>query len=236
MLTTLVGTSGFSYAAWKGSFYPPDIAADAMLSHYAQHFACVEINNTFYRMPRSDVLSRWAQQVPGDFRFAIKASRRITHQRRLRDARDNLAYLYGQLDALGDRLGAVLFQLPPQLRKDVARLDEFLRALPADGRAVIEFRHDSWFCDEVHARLATAGVASCTADHDPEDGTPSAPLWSTARWGYARLRRRRYTDDELAEWLARLREPELGWDRVFVFFMHEDPEPAARFERLASAG
>ncbi len=222
------GTSGFSYKEWKGSFYPEKLPANRMLEYYSQQLASVEINNTFYRLPRSEMLEKWASQVPEDFAFVLKASRRITHMKRLKDAGDPLDYLVTTaVGALGERLGPILFQLPPYLRKDVERLRDFLAIVPDTVRAALEFRHESWFGDDVYQALADHGAALVTAD----TGEGEAPVLETAGFGYARLRRPGYGEAELAEWAASLRRS--AWSDVFVFFKHEDegagPRMAAGF-------
>ena len=222
------GTSGFSYKEWKGSFYPEKLPANRMLEYYSQQLASVEINNTFYRLPRAEMLEKWASQVPDDFAFVLKASRRITHMKRLKDAGDPLEYLVTTaVGALGARLGPILFQLPPYLRKDVERLRDFLAIVPDTVRAAFEFRHESWFGDDVYHALADHGAALVTAD----TGEGEAPVVETARFGYARLRRPGYGDAELAEWVEALRRS--AWSDVFVFFKHEDegagPRMAAGF-------
>lgn len=224
------GTSGFSYKEWKGSFYPEDLSASDMLAFYGRHLPAVEINNTFYRMPKTNVLESWAEQVPRDFRFAIKASQKITHRKRLKEADDETSYLLGNLEALGSRLGVVLFQLPPYLRKDVPRLATFLDRLPTDVRTAFEFRHESWFDDEVLDTLRERDRALVCADTD--DG-PEIPVLDTT-WGYLRLRRLGYGEDDLRHWAERVRAQ--GWSDVFVFFKHEDegagPALAGRFLEL----
>jgi uncharacterized protein YecE (DUF72 family) len=213
-----VGTSGFSYAQWRGPFYPEDLAAADMLRFYAGRLPAVEINNTFYRMPSRSVLERWAGEVPEDFRFALKASRRITHIGRLKEVADPTRHLLEVLGALGDRLGAVLFQCPPNLKHDAARFDAFLALLPDGLPAAFEMRHPSWACDEVFARLRARGFAWVTTDDD--EGEPPAALVATAGFGYLRLRRSAYTEPELDAWSARIRAA--GWERAFAFFKHED--------------
>jgi len=211
------GTSGFSYPAWKGPFYPSDLPAAKMLNFYANRLPTVEINNTFYRLPRASVLRGWAQQVPDDFRFVIKASRRITHAKDREAAGDALAYLLSTVQALGKRCGALLFQLPPYRRYAPELLEQLLSG--SRGFAVaFEFRHPSWFVDATYARLATAGAALVAADFDDPDR--GAPLVRTAPWGYARLRAASYDDDALRSWLARLRDA--GFEAAFLFFKHED--------------
>jgi len=226
------GASGYSYKEWKGPFYPPDLANDDMLAWYSQHLPTVEINNTFYRNPKREVLAKWAETTPEHFRFAIKATRRITHDARLKvdGAAEPLRYLYGSLSALGPKLGAVLFQLPPNLKKDVPRLNDFVALLPADHRAAFEFRHESWFDDEVYTTLKSAGASLCLSER--EDQSPP-PLVETAPWGYVRLRLEQYSDDELAGWAARLAAT--AWHEAFVYFMHEPTAPgyATTLTRLA---
>ena len=216
------GASGYAYKEWQGSFYPEKIDAEAMLAWYAERLPSVEINNTFYRMPKVEVLERWAQATPEAFRFAIKASKRITHDARLAAdaAADSLAYLYQNLAALGPKRGPVLFQLPPFLKKDPARLRDFLQLLPEGHRAAFEFRHASWFDDEVYTLLQAAGAALCLSER--EDSLPP-PLVPTAPWGYVRLRLEQYTDADLAAWAERLATT--PWQEVFVYFMHEPTAP-----------
>jgi uncharacterized protein YecE (DUF72 family) len=231
-----VGTSGFSYKEWKGPFYPGDLPANRMLRYYAERLSSVEINNTFYRMPRASVLEGWAGQVPASFRFAIKASRRITHIKRLSQAGEETDYLLGRLEALGDRLGAVLFQLPPNLKCDPARLEDFLAHLAGRVPAAFEFRHPSWHeADEVPDLLRAHGAALCCADDEEQEGW----LVATAPFAYLRLRRPGYAPAELARWAARLGETPC--ERAFVFFKHEDagagPRLAAAFgEAMRAAG
>lgn len=224
MATTnlLAGASGYAFKEWKGSFYPEDLRADGMLAFYAARLPSVEINNTFYAMPKATVLAHWAETTPAAFRFSIKASRRITHDARLKAdaAADSVAYLYRQLEALGDKRAAVLFQLPPFLKKDLPRLTDFLHLLPPDHRAAFEFRHESWFDDAVYALLAQAGAALCVSER--EDGSPP-PLVATTSWGYLRLRLERYTDDDLAQWAQRIAQA--GCAQACVYFMHEPTAP-----------
>lgn len=225
------GTSGYSYSEWKGSFYPPTLPAAKMLSFYAERLPAVEINNTFYRLPRTDLLESWAAQVPEAFRFAIKASRRITHVKRLADAAEETDYLLNTLQVLGERLGVILFQLPPYLRKDLPRLERFVQLLPEGTPAAFEFRERSWFDEDVLACLRARALALCIADTD--EGVVEA-ITSTAPWGYLRLRRAEYSDADLAAWLHRVQGPD--WEQAYVFFKHEDegtgPRLAARFLEL----
>ena len=234
MFKLWAGASGYAYDEWKGSFYPEKIAADAMLAWYADRLPSVEINNTFYRMPKASVLAHWAQATPEHFRFAIKASRRITHEARLKadDAAEAVGYLYKNLASLGEKRGPALFQLPPFLKKDLPRLNEFLAVLPADHRATFEFRHESWFDGEVYAALRAAGAALCLSERE-DGGAP--PLVETAPWGYLRLRLENYTEADLAEWIKRI--VATRWQEAHVYFMHEPTAPgyAATMLRLAAA-
>ncbi|HLA77020.1 MAG TPA: DUF72 domain-containing protein [Vicinamibacteria bacterium] len=211
-----VGTSGFAYKQWKGSFYPEKLKDPQMLAFYAGRFSTVEINNTFYRMPARPALAKWAEDTPQGFSFVLKAPKRITHEKRLGDVADSVAYLVETASVMGPKLGPLLFQLPPFLKKDLSRLQAFLALLPAGQRAALEFRHQSWFSDDVYEALRAAGAALCFADTD-EGRTPSEV---TADWGYLRLRRTEYADAALAEWAEEvLSQP---WREAYVFFKHED--------------
>ena len=221
--TLLAGASGYSFKEWKGTFYPEDIKPDAMLAYYAARLPTVEINNTFYQMPKVAVLENWSAATPASFRFAIKASRRITHMSRLKadSAADSVAFLYRNLAALGAKRGPVLFQLPPFMKKDLPRLSEFLQLLPADHRAAFEFRNESWFSDDVYDALKAAGAALCLSER--EDNAPP-PLVETARWGYLRLRLEDYAERDLAQWTERLAST--AWTEIYAYFMHEPTAPA----------
>ena len=222
------GTSGYSYKEWKGRFYPEKMKEADMLAHYAGRFPTVEINNTFYRMPAPEMLRKWGEQTPESFTFVLKAPQRITHHRRLAAAEDDVAYFFDTAKALGPKLGPVLFQLPPYMKKDLDRLKAFLDLLPPDPPAAFEFRHASWFDDEVREALRARGAALCLADTDEE---PLTDIAVTAPWGYLRLRRLAYSEADIAAWADRVRAQ--SWDRAFVFFKHEDeargPEFAATF-------
>lgn len=220
-MRVVTGTSGFSYKSWKGAFYPAELAEGNMLEYYAERLPGVEINNTFYRMPRGSVLAGWSERVPERFLFALKASQRITHKARLKDCDELLGYLWSSATKLGSHLGPLLFQLPPYLRADVPRLQDFLQSLPPGCRPVLEFRHDSWACEPVYQALADAGSAFCIAE---TDDAVAPEVVATASWGYLRLRRAGYEDDELGQWAARIREQ--SWSEVYVFFKHEDTGPA----------
>ena len=227
-----VGTSGYSYKEWKGSFYPVDLPADHMLRCYAKQFNAVEINNTHYRFPRASVLSKWATDVPAGFRFVLKAHKRITHSRRLKEVGDTLTDLLEVTTVLKKRRGPLLFQLPENFRKDVPRLRDFLALLPATTRAAFEFRHESWFDDDVFDALGDHDTALCIAE--AEDGV-EVPFVSTAKWGYLRLRRPDYRDVDLKKWATRVQQQK--WRDAFVFFKHEDegigPKLAGRFLKFA---
>jgi len=228
------GTSGFSYPAWRGSFYPEKLPATQMLAHYAGRLKTVEINNSFYRMPKAEALAAWAATTPAGFRFAPKAPQQITHRQRLVGSADTLAHFWKTLQALGDKLGPALFQLPPFQRKDLPRLTDFLALMPEGARAAFEFRHASWFDDDVYAALAARGAALCIAEADDLQ----TPLVATTSWGYLRLRRLEYDEAALAAWKSHLREQAGKWTETYVYFKHEDagvgPRLAARFEELAA--
>jgi uncharacterized protein YecE (DUF72 family) len=227
------GTSGFSFKEWKGNFYPDDLPAGDMLGYYAERLPTVEINNTFYRLPKEHVLENWAAQVPDSFKFSIKASRRITHFGRLSGVEDETEYLLRAVhNNLGDRLGVVLFQLPPNMKKDVERLKTFVDLIPAGAPAVFEFRHPSWLEDDVTEILADRNIPVCISETE-ENVSPEIP--ATADWGYLRLRRQDYGENELVDWAANLRAR--PWQVAYVFFKHEDagigPKLAARLLELS---
>jgi uncharacterized protein YecE (DUF72 family) len=221
----LIGTSGYNYPEWKGSFYPTDISSANMLPYYASRFSTVEINYTFYRMPTPKLVSGWAAQAPAPFRFTLKAPRRITHEKRLRDVADPLAGFLDAASVLGPQLGALLFQLPPNFKKDLAVLREFLARLPGDTAAAFEFRHDSWLDDEVYAALRDRNVALCVADSE----TRSTPVLTTADYAYFRLRDEGYTDLDLVRWSGVVRDLAANVRDVFVYFKHEDAGKGAAF-------
>ena len=211
------GTSGFAFKEWKGSFYPSDLKDDAMLGYYASKFPSVEINNTFYRLPKEGVLQAWAAQVPEPFTFAIKASQRITHYARLKpESASAVEFLLKNTSSLAGRLGPILFQLPPNLKKDIDRLRSFLGTLPSDRRYTIEFRHESWFEDDVFDALRERDIPLCITEQ-PEF---AAPVVSTATWGYARLHRFDYDAAMLSEWAKRIAAQ--PWNEAYVFFKHDE--------------
>jgi len=227
-----VGTSGYSYKEWKGSFYPEKIPAAEMLSYYASRLPAVELNNTFYRLPQRTMVESWKTQVPKDFRFSVKATQRITHFKRLKDAAAETQFMLETVSALEDRLGVVLFQLPPNMKKDLERLETFLRDLPAETPAAFEFRHPTWFDDDVIELLRSHKRVLCVSD---TDDLPTNHIDKTTDWGYLRLRRVNYSEADLAAWMERIHAQK--WKRAFVFFKHEDegtgPKLAAQFINLS---
>jgi uncharacterized protein YecE (DUF72 family) len=214
----LAGTSGWSFKEWKGSFYPKGHPDDAMLTYYASRFPTVEVNNTFYRMPREKTMLEWAEQVPANFRFAIKASQRITHRSRLVDVASDVEYFTRICSGLGERRGPSLFQLPPNLKKDLPRLEAFLQVLPRKWQAAVEFRHPTWFDDSVYSALRQYDVAMCLAEQDDFE----TPTIATATWGYVRLHKLNYDQPALAAAAARIRA--LPWEETFVYFKHDDDD------------
>jgi uncharacterized protein YecE (DUF72 family) len=226
-MRVLVGTSGYSYKEWKGSFYPHDLPAAKFLPFYASHFDTVEINNTFYRMPEAKTVAKWAGEVPEKFVFVLKAPQRITHQKRLAGAGDDVRFFFEAAAELGPKLGPVLFQLPPFSRKDVPRLRDFLKVLPRHPVA-FEFRHETWFDGEVSSVLRDHDAALCVADTD-EVADPGSLQMSTASWGYLRLRRTEYRDGEIERWAERVKQQ--PWSSAFVFFKHEDEGKGPAFAR-----
>lgn len=233
-----VGTSGYSYKEWKGTFYPEKLKADQMLAFYAGRFSTVEINNTFYRMPKAELLQAWAEDVAGNpaFVFVLKAPQRITHVKRLQaTAAEDVEHFVTTAATLGPRLGPLLFQLPPNQRKDAPRLRAFLTLLPGGARAAFEFRHESWFDEEIYDLLRAAQAALVVSDTDdtPPEGPP---LVAASDWGYLRLRRTDYDEAALERWATRVRAQ--PWRETFVFFKHEDegkgPQLAARFIALTA--
>jgi len=229
----LAGASGYSFKEWRGTFYPDKMKPEEMLPFYSSRLPTVEINNTFYRFPRQNVLEEWMRITPAAFQFAIKAPRRITHIGRLKpeSVTEAIGWLYDNMGPLGDKRGPVLFQCPPTMKKDAARLEAFLALLPPDHRAAFEFRNDSWFSDEVYEALRKAGASLCFSER--EDNAPP-PLVETAPWGYVRLRLEEYSDDDLAQWARRLEST--GWKHVYAYFMHEPTAPAYAQALMRHAG
>jgi uncharacterized protein YecE (DUF72 family) len=232
IMNLYVGTSGYAYKQWKGKFYPKDLPPKQMLRYYAERFGTVETNNTFYSMPKASAVAAWAAEVPGDFKFAVKAPQRITHMRRLKNAGELVSELLDAAGTLKKRLGPLLFQLPPTFKKDVLRLREFLALLPRRRRVAFEFRHPSWFDEEVFALLRKHQSALCIAE---EKDDLKVPLVATTNWGYLRLRRPDYDRAQLKKWVKLVLKQ--SWQDAFVFFKHEDegkgPRFAQRFLELA---
>ena len=228
-----VGTSGYSYKEWKGAFYPKNLPVQQMLRFYGERFRTVEINSTFYALPSASVLEGWVDAVPADFKFVLKAPKKITHLQGLKDAGDLVTHLLEVAGALTEHRGPLLFQLPPTSKKDVPRLRAVLALLPLQHGAAIEFRHPSWFDDEVFGLLRDHRAALCVAD---TEGNLEVPFVATTDWGYLRLRRPDYGDAELKAWVKRVQEQD--WRDAFVFFKHEDqgkgPPMAKRFMELAA--
>jgi uncharacterized protein YecE (DUF72 family) len=225
MATLFAGTSGFAYPAWKPEFYPADVAASRFLQHYAGRLNCVEINYTFRRTPRASTLETWVQATPPGFVFAVKAHQRITHQLRLQDAGEATAFFLSALEPLrtAGRLGPILFQLPPYLHCDVARLAAFLELLPAGLRSTVEFRHQSWLTDEVFDLLRQHGVALCVAESDKL----VVPEVVTASFVYERLRKPAYSDDDLVAIADRSRGFLAAGLDVYLVFKHDETAAGA---------
>jgi uncharacterized protein YecE (DUF72 family) len=226
-----VGTSGYNYPEWKGSFYPEKLPAAKMLPFYAQHFSTVEINYTFYRMPNAKILAGWDRETPAEFRLTLKAAKRITHIAKLRDCADPLEYFLATAATLGPKLGVILFQLPPYFRRDLGVLEAFVALLPEGTRAAFEFRHASWMDPEVFACLRKRNLALCVADSEKF----STPIEITAGYGYFRLRDEGYTPAQLADWAAVIRERAGHCDDVYVYFKHEEAGKGPEFARTLLA-
>jgi uncharacterized protein YecE (DUF72 family) len=230
-----IGTSGYSYKAWQGKFYPAKISAKDMLHFYAQRLPAVEINNTFYHMPTESVLTSWAAQVPENFVFTLKAPRVITHLKRLKNVDDEAGYLFRTLAILDQKLGPVLFQFPKSFRANRPLLEDFLALIPEGIPSAFEFRHASWLEPDILELLRARNLSLCLADTDEN---PTREIISTTSWGYLRLRRSNYPEADLSQWLARIKAQQ--WDKVFAFFKHEEealgPEMALRFRDFAESG
>jgi len=232
-VTLRIGTSGYSYKEWKGTFYPEALKAAEMLSFYAQHLGTVEINNTFYRLPSKKLVEGWASQVPPTFRFVLKVSQKITHFKRLKGTEQETGYFVESASTLGEKLGALLVQIPPNLARDDDRLAGFLSLLPPGMKTALEVRNASWHAPEVYGLLEHRGVALVCSQTDED---PEAKVTRTAPWGYLRLRKMSYTPEEIAEWSRRIADT--GWEEAFVFFKHEQiaPDLADKLTRAASKG
>ena len=229
-----VGTSGYSYREWKGIFYPQKIRGKDMLPYYASRLKAVELNNTFYKLPQRSVVESWKTQVPDDFLFSVKAPRRITHSKRLKAVSRETKLLLNRISALENHLAVVLFQLPPNMEKNLKRLERFLKYFPANMPAAFEFRNPTWFDDDVLDLLRSHNRALCVSDTDE---MPVDQIDKTADWGYMRLRRVNYSEADLKEWIERVRAQK--WKRTFIFFKHEDegtgPQLAAQFLDLCKS-
>jgi uncharacterized protein YecE (DUF72 family) len=216
-MNTWIGTSGFQYKEWKGNFYPEDLSAAKMLPYYAERFSTTEINYTFHRIPAPKTIDNWKAQTPDKFRFALKAPQKITHWAKLKDCSDSVEYFCKVVSGLGNRLGPVLFQLPPTFKKDADCLSSFLREFP-DMRAAFEFRHDSWFDDEIFDLLKSRNISLCIADTDDL----ATPKRITADYGYLRLRRVDYNETDVKRWSDFVAEQKSTWKDAFVYFKHEE--------------
>lgn len=225
------GTSGFAHKEWKGKFYPEKISPKELLHFYAERLNTVEINNTFYHMPKESVLSSWAGQVPPDFVFAFKAPQVITHIKRLTHVFEETEYLFNALSVMDKKQGPILFQFPKSFPANLAVLEDFLGLIPAGSACAFEFRHPSWLDAGVADLLRKKGCSLCISDTDDD---PAKEIISTAPWGYLRLRRSDYTDAELSHWAGSILSQR--WEKAFVFFKHESetrgPESAMRFQEL----
>jgi len=226
-----IGTSGFQYAEWKGNFYPEDLPTSKMLPFYAERFSTTEINYTFHRIPSAKTIDNWKQLTPAKFRFALKAPQKITHFAKLRNCADTLEYFCKVISGLGERLGPVLLQLPPNFKKDADVLSSFLRELPS-MRAAFEFRHESWFDDEIFEMLKKQNIAFCIADTEKL----ATPKMAIADYGYLRLRREDYGKIDIERWANFVREHSKDWKDVFVYFKHEEsgigPKLAAEMVKI----
>ena len=223
-----VGTSGYNYPEWKGSFYPEKLPAAKMLPYYAERFQTVEINYTFYRTPNAKILEGWSRETPDAFKLTLKAPKRITHDARLKDCADRLQHFLTTAATLGPKLGALLFQLPPYLKLDLALLDTFLEGFPPNVRAAFEFRHVSWLNDAVYTRLHAKNLALCVADSEKL----STPLEITADYGYFRLRDEGYMPADIDRWAGVIRDKAAACGDVFVYFKHEEAGKGPQFARL----
>jgi uncharacterized protein YecE (DUF72 family) len=213
-----IGTSGFQYAEWKGNFYPEDLPAAKMLPFYAERLSTTEINYTFHRIPAPKTIDNWRSLTPENFRFALKAPQRITHWSKLRDCADTLRYFHDVVSVLGEKMGPVLFQLPPNFEKDILVLGDFLNGLPGGMRSAFEFRHESWFDDEIFETLRQRNAALCIADTEKLE----TPKVATADYGYLRLRREGYAKGDVESWTEFVRSQTDRWTDAFIYFKHEE--------------
>ena len=229
-----IGTSGFQYAEWKGKFYPEDLPAAKMLPFYAERFHTTEINYTFHRIPAAKTIENWTKLTPANFRFALKAPQKITHWSKLRECTDTIRYFHDITSGLGQKLGPVLFQLPPTFKKEPMVIADFLNCLPSDLRAAFEFRHESWFSDDIWEILKSRNVALCIAETE-EFATPRV---ATADFGYLRLRREDYTTSDITRWCDFVSQQREQWRDIFIYFKHEEagigPKLAAEMIEMLS--
>jgi uncharacterized protein YecE (DUF72 family) len=223
-----IGTSGYNYPEWKGSFYPEKLANTKMLAYYAERFSTVEINYTYYRMPNQKTLDSWCQTTPDNFKFTLKAPKRITHDARLKDCEESTRYFTDVASKMGQKLAALLFQLPPSFKKDLSLLENFLQCLPDGTRAAFEFRHGSWLCEEVYARLKERNLALCVADNE----NFWTPIEITADFGYFRLRDEGYTPEDIKRWAHDIQSKTTACTDVYVYFKHEEEGKGPEFTRL----
>jgi uncharacterized protein YecE (DUF72 family) len=222
-----VGTSGFQYAEWKGKFYPEDLPAAKMLPYYAERLTTTEINYTFHRIPSAKTIENWNKLTPAKFRFALKAPQKITHWSKLRDCADTMRYFHDVTSALGEKLGPVLFQLPPNFKKDAFVLGDFVNCLPNGLRAAFEFRHESWFADDVWEIFRANNIALCLN----ETAEFAAPKMSTANFGYLRLRREDYSKIDIERWADFVKQQSATWSDAFVYFKHEEAGVGPQFAK-----
>jgi uncharacterized protein YecE (DUF72 family) len=229
-----IGTSGFGYKEWIGIFYPEKISPKEMLRFYSEHFNSVEINNTFYHMPTESILTSWAEQVPDDFIFVLKAPQIITHLKRLREVGQETEYLFRTLSVLDRKLGPVLFQFPKSFPANRPLLESFLDLIPTRMPCGFEFRSPSWHNAEISGLLREKG---CSLGIEDTDDNPAREITPTASWGYLRLRRSDYTEDDLFQWRERILTQK--WEKAFVFFKHEEeaqgPRTAVLFQELINS-
>jgi uncharacterized protein YecE (DUF72 family) len=223
-----IGTSGYNYPEWKGSFYPDTLPAAKMLPYYAERFPTVEINYTFYRAPNEKILAGWNSATPEHYKLTLKAPKRITHDSRLRDCGDRVRQFLETSASLGPKLGALLFQLPPNFKKDLAVFDAFLETFPPRVCAAFEFRHPSWLDKEVYGRLRARNLALCVADSEKL----STPVEMTADYAYFRLRDEGYLADDIARWAETIAEWTSACRDVFVYFKHEEEGKGPEFARM----
>jgi uncharacterized protein YecE (DUF72 family) len=223
-MSAWVGTSGFQYPEWKGSFYPEDLPVKKMLPYYAGQFSTTEINYSFRRIPSKSTLASWAAATPAGFKFAFKAPQRITHFARLKDCEETLRFFATAVSDLGGKLGPILFQLPPKFIKNIERLQLFLRAIPRPVMAAFEFRDPSWFDDEVFSTLKEHDAALCIAETEEI----STPQIATAHFGYLRLRREDFREPDIRRW-AKYVDSQTQWRDAFIYFKHEETGSGPKF-------